>query len=375
MRVIMTCGGTGGHINPAIAIANTIKDNDKDAEILFIGTKRGQESRLVPKEDYDIKYVKSEGFDRDRSMYSPKNIRVLVRAVVSPFAARRIIKRFKPDIVIGTGGYACWPTLKAASMLGVPSIVHESNAKAGMAVKKMQNSVDRILVNFEATKNSLVAKEKVIQVGNPIRTAFKNMDKIAERHALGIADDELLVLSCGGSGGAEFFNEIIPKIMATRASERKNVKMIHSTGVNRYKECLAKYRELDGADNPNMTLVDYVYDMHRKMAAADLVICRAGAMTISEISMMGKAAIIIPSPNVTDNHQYENAKVLADAGAAVLLEEKDIDVNILWNEIRSLCDDKKKREEMSSKILSFARPDANKIIFDEIVKLVNEKRK
>lgn len=375
MRVIMTCGGTGGHINPAIAIANTIKDNDKDAEILFIGTKRGQESRLVPKENYNIKYVKSEGFDRDRRMYSPKNIRVLVRAVISPFAARRIIKKFKPDIVIGTGGYACWPTLKAASMQGIPSMVHESNAKPGMAVRKMQNSVDRILVNFEATKKGLEAKDKVIQVGNPIRTAFKNMDKIAERHALGIADDEFLVLSCGGSGGAEFFNDVIPNIMALKAGERKNIKIIHSTGVNRYKECFAKYKALGGENNDNMMLVDYVYDMHKKMAAADLVICRAGAMTISEISMMGKAAIIIPSPNVTDNHQYENAKVLADAGAAILLEEKDIDANILWNEIKSLCDNKAKRERMSSKILSFARTDANKIIFDEIVKLVNEKRK
>ena len=375
MRVIMTCGGTGGHINPAIAIANTIKDNDKDAEILFIGTKKGQESRLVPKENYEIKYVKSEGFDRDHKMYSPKNIRVLIRAVISPFTAKKIIKKFKPDIVIGTGGYACWPTLKAASMLGVPSMVHESNARPGMAVRRMQNSVDKILVNFEETKNGLDAKNKVIRVGNPIRTSFKNMDRVAERRALGIADDEFFVLSCGGSGGAEFFNNVIPEIMATKAHERKNVKIIHSTGVNRYKECLAVYKTLGGEDNANMTLVDYVYDMHRKMAAADLVICRAGAMTISEISMMGKTAIIIPSPNVTDNHQYENAKVLADAGAAILLEEKRLDADILWNEIKSLCDDPEKREKMSSKIRTFAKNDANKLIYEEIVKLVNNKGK
>ncbi len=371
MRVIMTCGGTGGHINPAIAIANTIKENIPDAEILFVGTEKGQESKLVPREGYEIKFVKSEGIRRSLSL---ANIKALIMSQISPFLAKKIIREFKPDVVIGTGGYACWPILKAASMMKIPSIVHESNAIPGMAVKMLQNSVDKILVNFERTSDFLKKKYKVLKVGNPLRTSFDNMDKNAARAQMGIKENELFVLSYGGSGGAEYLNEVAVELMSKYLEKSPRVKFLHAAGARNYAESLERFKNLGADKIPNAELVEYIYDMHTKMAAADLIICRAGAMTVSELSMMGKAAIIIPSPNVVDNHQYKNAKVLADANAAVLLEEKDVTAESLWAKIGELLADESARRELESNIKQFANPDANQLIFDEIMRLIEEKK-
>ena len=371
MRVIMTCGGTGGHINPAIAIANTIKENIPDAEILFVGTKKGQEGKLVPREGYEIKFVKSEGIRRS---LSPANIKAIIMSQISPFLAKKIIKEFKPDVVIGTGGYACWPILRAAAMMKVPCAVHESNAIPGMAVKMLQNSVDKILVNFARTADFLKRKDKVLQVGNPLRTAFGNMDKSAARAKIGLDDNELFVLSYGGSGGAEYLNQVAVELMTKHLGSRKDIKFLHAAGARNYAESLERFNALGGSEVKNAELAEYIYDMHEKMAAADVVVCRAGAMTVSELSMMGKAAIMIPSPNVVDNHQYKNAKVLADANAAVLMEEKDVSADSLWAEIENLLVDTKKRGELEKNIKQFARLDANKVIFDEIMKLVEDRK-
>lgn len=371
MRVIMTCGGTGGHINPAIAIANTIKENMPDAEILFVGTKKGQEGKLVPREGYEIEFVKSEGIRRS---LSPANIKALIMSQISPFLAKKIIRRFKPDVVIGTGGYACWPMLKAAAMMKIPCAVHESNAIPGMAVKMLQKSVDVIFTNFDRTSEFLTRKEKIIKVGNPLRTAFDNMDKNAARAELGISDKEFFVVSYGGSGGAEYLNQTLTELMSLYLGEEKNIRLIHATGSRDYAESLARYKSLGADKVKNSELVEYIYDMPAKMAAADLVICRAGAMTVSELSMMGKAAIIIPSPNVVDNHQYKNAKVLADAGAAILIEEKDVTAESLWREIKNLLCDPRKRGLLEKNIKQFAAQDVNKRIFDEIIRLVQTQK-
>jgi len=372
MRVIMTCGGTGGHINPAIAIANTIKANNPDADILFVGTKKGQESKLVPHEGYSIKFVKSEGIRRS---LSPANIKALIMAKLSPILAKKIIREFNPDIVIGTGGYACWPILKAASKLKVPCMVHESNAIPGMAVKMLQKSVDKILVNFDRTADFLTRKDKVLKVGNPLRTAFDNMDKNAAREQMGISPDEFFVLSYGGSGGAEYLNEVVVGLAAKYLGEKPKIKLLHAAGARNYQETFERYKNLGADKIKNFELVEYIYDMHTKMAAADLVICRAGAMTVSELSMMGKSAIIIPSPNVVDNHQYKNAKVLADANAAVLMEEKDVTVDTLWSQIEKTDTSPETRKTFEGNIKQFAVTDANERIYSEVIKLIDEKKK
>jgi UDP-N-acetylglucosamine--N-acetylmuramyl-(pentapeptide) pyrophosphoryl-undecaprenol N-acetylglucosamine transferase len=365
----MTCGGTGGHINPAIAIANTIKNNIPDAEILFVGTKRGKEGELVPREGYEIRFVESRGIQRSLSL---SNIKAIYTALVSPYKARPILKEFKPDVVIGTGGYACWPVLRAAAMLKIPCAVHESNAKAGMAVKRLQKHVDRILVNFEKTKDELKCKEKVVTVGNPLRSAFSQVDRMTARRQLGIPEDALFVLSYGGSGGAEFLNETMVSVMAEFSKKHPEVILEHAAGSRDFEGTRARFDELGLSGKANLCLKEYIFDMPLRMAAADLVICRAGAMTISELAMMGKAAILIPSPHVTDNHQYMNAKVLADAGAACLLEEESLTPSLLLQNIEFYLFRQNERQRMELLVKDFADTDANRPIFDEILKLVKK---
>lgn len=366
MRVLITCGGTGGHINPAIAIANTIKQNDPEAEILFVGTKRGKESVLVPRAGYELKFVESEGIRRS---LSPANIRAAFRALISPYKAKPIIREFAPDVVVGTGGYACWPVLKGASMLGIPSAVHESNAIPGMAVKRLQKSVDKILINFERSKDYITQKEKVVRVGNPLASAFSHMEKDAAREKHGIPKDALCVLSYGGSGGAEFLNEIAVNVMEKYVSRHRDIVFIHAAGSRDYGETKARFERFGLNRFDNLRLFEYIYDMPDYMAAADVVICRAGAMTISELSMMGKACIMIPSPNVVDNHQYKNAKVLADAGAACLLEEADLNAALLWDHLQALLYNEALRDSQQKAIVKFADRDANQQIYEELVAL------
>lgn len=369
MRVLMTCGGTGGHINPAIAIANTIKAKIPDAEILFVGTKRGKESELVPRAGYELKFVESQGIRRS---LSPANIKALFRALISPYEAKSVIREFAPDVVVGTGGYACWPVLKGASMLGIPCAVHESNAIPGMAVKRLQKSVDKILINFDKTAEFIAKKDKIVRVGNPLAGGFSNMEKSAARAKHDIPENALCVLSYGGSGGAEFLNRIAVEVMKGYISSHRDIVFIHAAGARDYADTKARFDELGLGNCPNIRLFEYIYDMPEYMAAADVVICRAGAMTISELSMMGKACIMIPSPNVVDNHQYKNAKVLADAGAACLLEESQLDADILWKHLEALLYDVGKREAQQSAITRFADRDANERIFDELMKLARK---
>ncbi|MBO5305871.1 MAG: undecaprenyldiphospho-muramoylpentapeptide beta-N-acetylglucosaminyltransferase [Clostridia bacterium] len=371
MRVLMTCGGTGGHINPAIAIANTIKNNIPGAEILFVGARRDKEGVLVPREGYEIRFVESQGIRRSLSL---SNIKAIYMALVSPYKAKPILKEFAPDVVIGTGGYACWPVLRAASMMGIPCAVHESNARPGMAVKRLQKHVNKILVNFDKTRDELTCKDKVITVGNPLRSAFSHMEKGAAREKLGIPKDAFFVLSYGGSGGAEFLNETIVKVMGLLSKKSCNVILQHAAGNRDYEATKARFAELGLEGSPNFKLEEYIFDMPVRMAAADLVICRAGAMTVSELAMMGKASILIPSPNVTDNHQYLNAKVLADAGAACLLEEAHLTPELVCQNIEHYLVSAEQRERMEALIKDFADPDANRRIFDEIMELAKSNK-
>ncbi len=363
----MTCGGTGGHINPAIAIANTIKTNFPSAEILFVGTKRGKESILVPKEGYELRFVESMGIRRSLSL---SNIKALYLAVTSPYKAKKVIREFAPDIVIGTGGYACWPVLKAAAMMGIPSAVHESNAIPGMAVKRLQKSVDRIFTNFERTADFLAAKDKVMRVGNPLRSAFVGMEKDAARKRLGIPADAKFVLSYGGSGGAEFLNETVIEMMGKLKEQGSDILLLHAAGSRDLAAASERYRALGLEGDEKLRLVEYIYDMPVQMAAADVVICRAGAMTVSELSMMGKAGVMVPSPYVADNHQYKNAKVLADAGATSLLEEANMTPDSLMAHVTAILENDEERHAMEKAIRAFATPDTNKIILDEILRMI-----
>lgn len=378
MRVLITGGGTGGHVNPALAIANTIKQNDPDAVIAYVGTKRGIENKLVPKAGYPMYYVDVKGIKRS---LSPSNIKAAYLALTSPIKAKKIIREFRPDIVVGTGGYVSWPVVKAASQMGIPTALHESNAIAGVAVKMLQKSVDRIYLNFEKTGESLSCdRAKLMKVGNPILGGFSSMTREEARAKLGIPDKyKYVILSYAGSMGAEKVNDAVLCLMREFTAKHPEVYHIHATGSIELELCTSQFKEMGLDKCENIELCEYIYDMPVRMAAADITINRAGAMTISELAATGKCSIFIPSPNVAENHQYKNAKVLSDAGAAALFEEKDLvdGAKPLIEEVEKLLSDggEKLRAERSEKIRQFAVSDANKLIYNDLVKLAKSGRK
>ena len=372
MNVLMTGGGTGGHVNPALAIAATIKKNIPDANIAFVGTPKGMENKLVGKEGYKMYHVEIQGIRRSLSL---SNLKTAYLALVSPIKAKKIIKEFKPDIVIGTGGYVCWPILVAASKMGVPTAIHESNAVPGVATKQLEKYLDKIFLNFKDTAQYLKSKDKLIHTGNPLRASFDVYDREKAREELGIGDNiRKLIVSYGGSLGAHAINTTMLDYMDKYAKNAPDIMVIHAAGSREYESIQAEF-EARGLDKyENLELREYIYNMPVVMSAADLVISRAGAMTVSELSLKGKNCILVPSPNVTNNHQYKNAKVLADEDAAILIKESDYNADTMNEEIERLFASPERSERMSRDIRKFALVDANKRIYDEIIALVSEKK-
>lgn len=367
MRVLMTGGGTGGHVNPAIAIADTIKAHIPTAEIAFVGTKRGIENKLVPAAGYKLYHVDVRGFRRS---LSPANIRAAFLALTSPIAAKKLVREFKPDVVVGTGGYVSWPLIVAASKLGVPSAVHESNAVPGLAVRKLVPYVDRIFVNFAVTGEALGAPEKTMHVGSPLRADFGMISRADARAKLGLPPEcRKYIVSFGGSLGAERVNGAMIELMRDYLAAHPDIYCTHACGAGGYAEVRTAFEEPGLGKYRNLELVEYIYDMPVRMAAADLVVSRSGAITLSELALAKKAALLIPSPNVTDNQQYKNAKVLADADGAVLIEEKDLAPGRICREVAAILDRPARQHELEENIAAFAVPDANEIIFREIAAL------
>ena len=368
MKIILAGGGTAGHINPAIAIANQIKEKDPNAEIAFIGTKKGMENNLVAKAGYPIHHIEIQGLRRSLSL---SNIKTAYYYFTAPSKAKKLIKEFKPDIVIGTGGYLSWPLLKAAADLGVPSAVHESNAIPGKAVKMVEKLVDRIYINFPTTAEYFTQKEKILCVGNPL---IKAPDTEADAHLyekLGIPKGtKKVLLSFGGSLGAERVNEEILALMRDHTAKDPSIFHIHATGKIEYEAAMAKAEEYGLLNRPNIRLLEYIYDMPLWEKAADAVICRAGAMTIAEMALLEKPCILIPSPNVVNNHQYENAKRLADAGAAIMIEEKEIDTAKIWASVSDILERESTSSVLSASIKAFAKPNAAEDIYKDLCTLI-----
>lgn len=370
----MTGGGTGGHVNPALAIADTIRQNEPDSEIIFVGTSHGKETELVPRAGYELRFIEIQGIARSLSL---TNIKTAWYILTAPRKAERLIREFAPDVVVGTGGYACWPTLKAAAKLGIPTAVHESNALPGLAVRKLQRQVDRILINFEQTRERLTApQEKVIRVGNPLRGGFGAVTSQQAKEQLGVNNYKHIVICFGGSLGAATLNRNGLRFMQQFVASHPEVLYVHAAGMRFYQEMKASYDALGLDGTPNIRLCDYIHDMHLWMSAADVVISRSGAMTVSELALMQKSCILIPSPNVADDHQYKNARVLGDANAAVVIRDSELDeLDRYTREIASLLEDPLKRAELSANIVAFADRDANRRIYEELRALICEKKR
>ena len=362
MKVIFAGGGTGGHINPAISIADYVKSQDKDFEALFIGTQRGLESKLVPKSGYDIKYIDIAGFNRKNLL---KNVAVVKKLIKSRIDCRRIIRKFKPDCVVCTGGYVSGPVIMAAAKENVPSLIHEQNVYPGLTVKGSEKYVKYLAVSFDETVNLINAKEKCVVTGNPIRTEILEADKSEARKKLGI--DKPFVLVFGGSLGAKKINDTMVDVIPM-LSEKGGIKLLFGTGDRNYEEVNKKIKEL-GINNADIEVVPYIDNMSEVMSAADIVIARSGAITVSELAALGKPAILIPSPNVVRNHQEQNAREFEKNNAAAVITEDELTADTLYTKIISMLEDETALKEMSDNLKKMAKTDALPKIYELIKKM------
>ena len=370
MRFLFACGGTGGHINPAIAIAKTIKEKRRDAEILFVGICGGMETRLVPDAGFEIKTIDSGSISRKKGIKSLLgNIDSIKRVIRAERTAAAIIKEFAPDVAIGTGGYACYPVLAAAAKLKLPTVVHEANAYPGLATRALAKRVSKVLLNFEASKDKLPKKVDCKVVGYPVRGDIIMYDREKARRELDV--EKPLLVSFWGSLGAREMNKCIAEFIKLETDGNSDFCHIHATGKYGYEWMPGMISDMgiDLEKNKNIELREYISDMPRVLAAADLVMCRGGAGTLAEISVRGVPAIIVPSPNVTDNHQFKNASELAGLGGALVVEEKDVTSELLFEKAKLLLGDEKKRLDMSRKLLDGSMPESNELIYEEIMKL------
>ena len=365
MRVLLTGGGTAGHINPAIAIANYIKEKEPCSEFLFVGTERGLEKTLVPKCGYDIKFIDVMGLRRSLSV---ENIKVFINYVKSTGVAKRIIKNFKPDVVIGTGGYVCAPVVKAAASLKIPTLIHEQNVFPGLAIKMLAGKADITAISFEETRDMMKAK-KIVLTGNPLRPdlfAVHDIDLVRAQYGF---DEKPIVLMFGGSLGAEKMNEALVQMI--EENRIRDFNLIASTGERHYEsisESIKKTTDLTKVKN--IKVVPYIYNMEEIFFAADVVVGRAGAITVSEITALGKAAVLIPSPYVAHNHQEYNARYLEKNGAARVVLENEVSGKRISEEISSILKNKETLAKMQSDSKKIGIADACETIYNYIKEMI-----
>lgn len=375
MKFLFATGGTAGHINPALAVASYIRDNYKDTEIMFIGTADHMESRLVPNAGFAFKTIEINGFKRS---FSPKaivaNVKTVFKLVKSEQESKKIIRDFAPDVVIGFGGYVSGPVLQEAAKLHIPCCIHEQNAYPGITNKQLAKQVDRVMLTVEDAAKHLDCKNEPTVTGLPVRGELLNKSKKSAREELSVPDGKYLVLSFGGSLGAAPLNDSMFDILLRHADDG-SVYHIHSVGTNGA-EYLDKFVE-KGFERVSDTVVrkgtvevrKYIDNMDVCMAAADLVVGRAGASSLSEIEAMGKASILIPSPYVAENHQFHNAMALVNRNAARIIEEKDLTAESLSNMIDSLLSSQEQLFEIEKNAKSMAVLDSRERIADIIISL------
>ncbi len=370
MKVIIAAAQTGGHINPGIAIANKIKKENKKAEIMFIGTTRGLENDLVPRAGYELKTIEAYGINRKISI---ENIKNAIKTLRGYNEAKKIVKEFKPDIVIGTGGFICGPVLMAATKYKIPTILHESNAFPGVAVKLLSKKVDTILVGFEDAKKRLPNAKNVVVTGTP--TKIKKIVLTEEQKEKIINELELdkqlpIVLIFGGSQGAKSINNTLINIIKNKTNS--NYQIIWASGPKQYEVIKDTLKDIKININKiqNVKILPYIYNMEEMMNLSDIIIARSGAMTITEIAITGKPAIFVPFPFATENHQEYNARVLENVGAAKIILDKDLNENTLSNTLNEILKDRNRLLEMGNNANKVAIKDVEEKIYNEVKKLV-----
>lgn len=373
MRVLIAAGGTAGHINPALAIAGALKKRHPDAEIHFAGRQKGMEYGLVSKAGYAFHPIEVNGIQR---RLTPKNIArnlvALWHLALSGPRAGAILREVKPDLVIGAGGYVSGPVVRAAARAGVLTAIHEQNAFPGVTNKLLARQVDLVFAAMPDAVQRLGVPEKTLVVGNPVRAEIWQADRAAARASLGIGADRVMILSFGGSLGAQRVNEVVAAL-ARWELDNRNFYHVHATG-SIEKEDFARLARQMGIDGDGRFVIrEYIDDMPRMLAAADLVISRAGASTLAEIAAVGRASVLIPSPNVAENHQYYNALQLEKLGAAVVVEEKELSGEKLTEIVKSLTADRAALLEMGAKAKALAQPDSLEKIWEALARALQSR--
>ena len=378
MRVLFAAGGSAGHINPALAVADKVKEVFSDCEILFVGTAKGLEAKLVTRAGYGFAAIKASGFQRK---LTPRNVGRNVKAVYHYFAAggecRQIIQAFKPDIVVGTGGYVTAPVLTAAVKLRIPTVTHESNSLPGITTKLLAKSVDRVFLSSSDTLKYFSDTSNCIVTGNPLKKGFcdngaKSIDRAAAVKELGL-DGTMTILSFGGSLGSNAVNKAVAELIKWER-EQGNINHIHSYGGNGkqlFNQLLAENGIVP--DKRKNIICEYLYNMYICLAAADLVICRAGSMSQTELKAFGRASIQIPWSGAAENHQYYNALTMKEAGAAILVEDSEISGEKLIQIVSGLCKNKLKIRLMEENAAKMSAPGSAGVIVSEMLSLLQQK--
>lgn len=370
MKVIVAAAGTAGHINPGLAIANKIKEEEKNSDIIFIGTNRGLENDLVPRAGYKLKTIEAYGLSKKISLDNLKKICTTLKATSK---ARKIIKEFKPDVIVGAGGYICGPVVWAGKKEKIPIVLHESNAYPGKAVKHLAQKANVVLISFEEARERIPNAKKIVFTGTPVKIQKRDYtkeekDKILKE--LKIENDLPIILVFGGSQGAQKINEAIIGILTKKLN--KKYQIIWATGPKQYdivKEELNK-KSIDIGNVFNAKILPYIYNMEEIMNISNVIVSRSGAMTITEISNLGKPSILIPLPNVSQNHQLRNAEVLQKIGAAKIILNDKLNEENLNQEISEIIFNKKNMENMGKKALTKSVKNVQEKIYNEIKKIV-----
>lgn len=366
MRVIFAGGGTGGHINPAISIADYAAAQDENFEALFIGTKNGMETKLVPKAGYKLEFIDIAGFDRKHLL---KNISVIKKLMKANSDCKNIIKKFKPDCIVCTGGYVSGPVAMASKKTGVPSLIHEQNVYPGLTVRGSEKYVDYLALSFEETINHIKSKDKCVVTGNPVRGEILTANYAESRKKLGITKPFVLIF--GGSLGADKINNTVVDMLERLAQEEK-ISLLFGTGDRNYEGVMQKIKDKNIQLNDDIRVTAYIDNMADCMAAADLVVARSGAITVSEIAALGKPSILIPSPNVVRNHQEQNAREFENNGAAAVILESELDSEVLYNKIMSMAENEEELLKMSENLRPLAKTDALAKLYELMKKMADK---
>lgn len=371
MKIILTGGGTGGHIYPALAIADKLKEINPDTEFLYLGSREGVDKDIVPKYGYKLKPIPAGFIEPSKTIFG-KGYQYLKAAVDirrGTLKTKKIIKEFAPDMIIGTGGFVTLPVLMAAKELGIPYIIHEQNAFPGRVNKMLSKDAKRVFLGFENARENFDYKDNLKYVGNPVRKVFYNINKINARMKLGIPIDKRVVFTFGGSQGSEVINKVAAEYLKN-IEEEKDSLLISGGGTFNYDSLLTYLKEKNiKFNNENARIYKYIDNIENYLAAADLVVTRAGALSIAEIMAVHVPAVIIPMKYSKDNHQYYNGKFLRDKGGAVMIEEDDLDYEYIGKYLLRLSRDNKELEKMK-KATGELDLDSSKIIVEDIIKII-----